>query len=89
MWRIVFYLAFIYFIAIGFYRWFKYGAKQELLSVAVGCFGIVVLLLNDYGGFVVVPSSPFREAYDLACAFLDLLLALSVIYLMIKEFRRK
>jgi len=89
MWKIISYLAFIYFISIGLYRWLKYGDRQHLASVAVGCFGIVVLLINDYGGLIFTTSSPLRFTYDLVCAFLDVILGLGVIYLMIKEWQRE
>jgi hypothetical protein len=53
--------------------------------VAVGCLGIAVLLFNSYGGLVFTSSSPLRLTYDLLGAFFDVIVALGVIYLMIKE----
>ena len=89
MWKIISYLALLYFVSIGLYRWFKHGGRQPLISIGVGCFGIFVLLLNDYGGLIFTSSSPLRFTYDLVCAFLDLILGLGVIYLMIKEWHRE
>jgi hypothetical protein len=88
MWDIAFYLAFIYFILVGLFRWVKYRRKLGLLSIMIGCLGILSILVNNYGGAFFTSSPSFRLAYDLSSMLLDAIVGVGVIYLMIEELRQ-
>jgi hypothetical protein len=89
MLKVIFYIPFICFIAIGLYRSIRYGAKEQLWSSAVGLFGIIVLFINDYGNSFFNASPSERIIYDIVSASLDAILAAAVVFVVISEWRRK
>ena len=85
----IFYLALVGLIYMGLSRRFKYADKKQLWTAAVGFFGVVVFLIDDYGSLLFNLSPSQGVIFYRLCQAADALLALAIIILLIWEFTRK
>jgi hypothetical protein len=85
----IFYLALIGLAYMGLSRYFRYGDKKQLWTVAVGLFGVAVFLINDYGPLVFsLPPAQLGIFFRL-CQVADVFLAVAIIVLLVWEFTRE
>jgi hypothetical protein len=83
------YLPFIGFMYMGLSRLAKYNDRSQLWPVAVGVFGVIVLLNSDYGASIFNLSGVQIAVFYRISEVLDVLGAASVVAIVIWEWTRK